>query len=212
MSTLKYPVRLLALALVLCAAAAVSAAPPYDSIALIRMTSPSNGSGGSGVYIGNVDNSAVILTCKHVAEKSGDSCIVQFGGTQYEGIVASVHKTVDCAIILTSIPKGVAPVAFSKLVPTKNTEPYVLAGFPGLDRSRLYYCIGRYQELTDQFLIVQCSPKPGMSGGACFNSNGELCGLVAAVDEKNNLGYCTAGKAFVEYVVGYLTGGPIQGE
>lgn len=209
MSATKRPLSLLTFIFALCIANIVTAAAPYDAVCLVRMTASDNQSGGSGVYVGILDGSAVILTCKHVAEKNGDGAIVTFGKSQYEGIVAAVHPVLDCAVIVCTIPKGVEPASLARELPSPDLEPFVLCGYPGPDRSRLYYQIGKFMELSDQFLTVGCEPIPGMSGGACFNRRGEVTGLVAMYNDRNHTGLCTAGKAFVIWADAYLTGGPI---
>lgn len=210
MSATKRPLSLLTFVFALCIANIVTAAAPYDAVCVVSVRhSKKEASGGSGVYVGNLDNSAVVLTCKHVAERVGDRAILTFGKIQYEGTVAAVHPVLDAAFIVCSIPAGVEPAPFARELPSPDLEPFVLCGYPGPDRSRLYYQIGRYLELNDQFLTVSCEPIPGMSGGACFNRQGEVTGLVAMYNDRNHTGLCTAGKTFVIWADAYLTGGPI---
>jgi hypothetical protein len=158
--------------------------------------------GGSGTLIATDGQHALVLTVAHVAEKVGSRVTCQWGSQKVTGHVAAVHPTADLALLLVNAPAGIKPVPIA--LPTADTDPLYLAGYPGYDRNTLRYQRGNFVDLDDEDLKVDCRPEKGMSGGPAYDKYGRVVGAVSSYEVAGPYGYCGSGKAMIELVQPYF--------
>ncbi len=198
-------IRLLCALSALCVPAASRADHPYDAVCrVVVQKTPRRPVGGSGVLIGVSGGKALILTAAHVAIEPGLPASCDWAGQVTRGRVLRVAPDTDAALLLVARPDGV--YAVSVAMPSKQTGPFVCAGYPGYDRGTLRIQTGEYAGLNRGTLTVTCRPEPGMSGGAVFDRHGRVVGAVSAYDVWQNLGYAGSGPAMLDLVDDYLKG------
>jgi len=184
-------------------ASVACAAHPYDAACkVVVQRTARRVVGGSGVLIAVNDTQALVLTVKHVALTQGKTCTCTWGDQSMSGTVLAVAPDADVALLLVARPVGVRPVPLA--MPSADTGPVVLVGFPGHDRDTMRWQRGEYVELDHNHLTVTCRPEKGMSGGPAFDRYGRVCGTVSAFSKTHELGYCGSGQAMFNLIDDYL--------
>jgi len=195
------------LLLLACAVSPALADHPYDSACLVTVNLGLQGNnGGSGTLIAANEKHGLVLTVKHVAERKGLRAACRWGDVTVKGTVLDVHPTADVALLLVDVPKGVRPVPVAQ--PTKETGPFVLAGYPGYDRNTLRFQVGDFKSIDADTLTVTCRPEPGMSGGPAYDRYGRVVGTVSAYSRIDGL--CGSGTAMQELINKYVSPAPAR--
>lgn len=181
---------------------------PYDSACLVTVNLgvARGNNGGSGTLIAENGKQGLVLTVKHVAERKGLKAACRWGDVTVKGSVLDVHPTADVALLLVELPKGVRPVPVA--LPTKDTGPFVLAGYPGYDRNTLRFQVGDFKSIDSDTLTVTCRPEPGMSGGPAYDRYGRVVGTVSAYSRIDGL--CGSGTAMMELINKYVQPAPAR--
>lgn len=181
------------------------AAHPYDATCRVVVDRTAKRVvGGSGVLIAVNDTQALVLTVKHVALYQGRKATCTWGEQEMTGVVLAVAPDADVALLLVARPVGVRPVPLA--MPTADTGPFVLVGYPGHDRDTMRWQRGEYVELDHNHLTVTCRPEKGMSGGPVFDKYGRVVGTVSAMSKPKQpvRGFCGSGQAMFNLIDDYL--------
>lgn len=191
------------LLLLLCLASPAFGAHPYDATCqVVVQRTAQRVVGGSGVLIAVNETQALVLTVKHVALSKGRQAKCTWAGQTTVGTVLAVAPDADVALLLVARPVGVAPVAIA--MPTADTGPFVLVGFPGYDRETMRWQRGEFVAVDHNHLTVTCRPEKGMSGGPAFDRYGRVVGTVSAYSLTAELGYCGSGPAMFRLIGEYM--------
>ncbi len=178
---------ILSLLLTLCAVSPALAEYPYDAACLVTVHRGGvrGANGGSGTLIAANKTHGLVLTVKHVAERKGLKAACRWGDVTVRGEVLDVHPDADVALLIVDVPKGVRPVPVA--LPTKDTGPFVMAGYPGYDRNTLRFQVGQFKSLDEDTLTITCRPEQGMSGGPTYDRYGRVVGTVSAYSRIDGL-------------------------
>ena len=144
---------------------------------------------GSGVIIAKDGNTYTVLTANHVVKKAGfgDYEIITHDGQKYPMESARTLEKLDLALVRFTSSKNypIAKIADSQTV--KEGATVYNSGFPipssSNSQQRIYFFLisqitarGRGENLGYD-LFLSGSPRPGMSGGAILNDQGEVIGI-----------------------------------
>lgn len=164
---------LLALCLMVCSVA--EGKYPYDSVARVG--------GGSGTLIMKKDGKGVVITNGHVCDNKWVYKVYWPAHKQtLYGKTIMVNHKYDIALLVVEGPKAdPVPIGVSD-------KTNLSAGFPYYDRANLHYQEGKV--LADDIVETKFSNRipPGFSGGASFNSKGQLHAVNKAVNKKAGFG------------------------
>lgn len=134
---------------------------------------------GSATYVARSGNTALLLCCRHVAEKPGNIVKVTWPATGevHEGKVIEVrHDTndyqSDLSFIVTDAPEGIEPVDIGKFDP--DDAPFTCYGYRG---DQFYMSVSRSATANGSLIQLSAPLEHGMSGGPCFNCNHVLVGV-----------------------------------
>jgi S1-C subfamily serine protease len=149
-----------------------------------KLTYPINDDGvcwaGTGTVVKITDNETYILTNNHVAGANQDNVTlyVENGNKRIEAEVIQYHSYVDLSVIKVNVKlKDKTPI--TKISLGKVTEPVYIVGHPL--GNKYIYTEGLVAGFVDISLFIQAPCIFGNSGSGVFNSNGELIGLVYAL-------------------------------
>lgn len=178
---------LLALACIMCCAARGDEFARIRAIAEITTLTESQGSGTLVATNGKV---GLVLTCRHVAEKTGNLVLVRWpaaGNQASTGVVVEVipgkEFNTDGALVMVERPIGVDPVPYARFNP--DDGPHVAMGYRG---GFLRSQTGSAQE-KDGVIYLNQIAVGGMSGGPLFNKRGEISGVVVASNQFVSLSF-----------------------
>ena len=153
---------------------------PYSSVGTVAV--PSLGWYGSGTLIERLpDGRCLVLTNQHVVKEAGRKVKLHFpaAGDTVQGVVVAADARIDAALVLCGPLPDTYPVKVA--LPQKSDYGYVNVGFPSYGREHPEIQAGRLRSVySDAEFTYWARPFPGMSGGATFNSRGELVGVVRA--------------------------------
>lgn len=195
-------IRIAAFFLALLVACPAFARYPYDSACIVSVEHGRRDIGGSGVLIAADKERGLVLTVKHVALRAGNPAVCNWAGQKCKGEVLAVHPTADLGLIIVTCPENVRPVPVA--LPSKDTGPFVLVGFPGYDRQTARYQVGKFVAVDEDTLTVDCAPEKGMSGGPTFDRYGRVTGAVSAYSIRSGFGYVGSGQALTELITPYV--------
>ena len=136
---------------------------------------------GSGILIHSDRNRYIVVTNRHVVKNRQKFHIQTPDNRIHLGTIVTVAPQDDLAI-LEFISDRIYPVAAINLKPLKLNEPLFAAGFP-FNSDRLVVTSGKMlleteKPLKQGYQIGYSNPiQKGMSGGAVFNSLGEVVGI-----------------------------------
>lgn len=134
---------------------------------------------GSGTLVAVNGNTGLILSCRHVAAKEGNSCTVvwpstgeKVDGTVIEVVNATGDYQSDLSFIICKAPDGIDPVPIEKFDPVDG--PFTCLGYRGED---FYVSVSETAEAQGSQIRLSAPLIGGMSGGGCFNCRGHLVGV-----------------------------------
>lgn len=153
---------------------------PYRAICEIR----TGGGQGSGTLIAINEQYGLVLSCRHVCEKEGESVSLTWLSAGKQRGVGTIWKVLDGkdwgtdqALVICPRPEGVAPRPVSKA--DIKQSPFIAAGYrDGYLRTAV---VNSFVSAGNTITI----PKPavgGMSGGPLFDRRGHVVGIVVASD------------------------------
>jgi len=149
---------------------------PYDSVGRTD-------AGGSAVLVEVQGTKGLVVTNAHVLTTQREMKVY------WPAVKATrvckpvfVDKDTDYALMVCDNPP-VEPVKCN--APTRNSV--IVAGFPYYEREHLHWQIGNVTSKTKYEVLYTNLPVPGMSGGAAFDLNGQLVGIVKGHDEKHGI-------------------------
>lgn len=152
--------------------------------ATVRIDGPET---GSGVIIGQRDNTYMVLTNWHVVDGAGQYQVGTYDGQQYAVKEQRQIPGVDLAVVMFATPNEyfIAPVGDSE--PLVEGQRILFAGYPDVqpgesDRWYRFYSNESLVSLppadTDGYALVYSGPVfTGMSGSPIFNEKGQLIGI-----------------------------------
>ena len=138
-------------------------------------------SSGSGLVIEKNNNSYTVVTNRHVANRGDKYQIQTVDNDIYQGRLLTMSSKNDLAILQFTSDR-IYPVAAINLKLLKPNEPLFTAGFP-FNSDRLTVTSGKMlletkKPLKQGYQLGYSNPiEKGMSGGAVFNSLGEVVGI-----------------------------------
>jgi tetratricopeptide (TPR) repeat protein/S1-C subfamily serine protease len=148
----------------------------------VKITSAENG--GSGVIIGNQNNTYLVLTNNHVLRDANDLTIQTHDGATYQAtkITNGIETDDDLALLEFSSNKSYQTATINSAA-TPKVEQGILAVGYAAETGKLVSKEGKIQRIPDQAFkdgyqigyssnIIQ-----GMSGGAILNADGEVIGI-----------------------------------
>lgn len=182
------------------------AAFPYSSVCEILVESGNGYAGGSATLIAVSEDQALLLTCEHVALEAGKEVKINWAslGQLSTGKVLLVGVGQDIAMCICPRPPGLRPVAVKAPV---LGGVIVNAGFPGITGT-LEWQVGTVTEITETEVTYTCRPIPGMSGGATFDSHGNLVGVITHYGWDS--GGSASGSKMIEFVNKFMATTDVQ--
>lgn len=165
-----------------------AAADPYwplRSVCEIRVQHKFSSWTGSGTLVAKRGDVGLVLSCRHVNQTVGENVqTVWHGAGGYESVarVVFVHPPdgessfdTDIALLVTQVPPSLHPVAVAPF--DANSSRWISAGY----RERTLRLSVATSAWRRGNRVFSSSPFiEGMSGGATFNSKGQLVGVVVA--------------------------------
>jgi S1-C subfamily serine protease len=136
---------------------------------------------GTGVIVKMDDNETYILTNNHVAGRDKDDVIlfVENNGRKFPAEVVEYHSKVDAAIIKVN-DKLVHKSAIKGIAEAEIQDPVYIVGNPL--SVKFTYTEGVVANFEGIDILIQAPCIYGNSGSAVVNANGELVGLVYALE------------------------------
>lgn len=165
-----------AILILLLLASSAFAKYPYDSVGRTD-------AGGSAVLVEVKEGKGLIVTNAHVLTTQREMKV--FWPATGETKVCKpvfVNKDADFALMVCDSPK-VKPVKCH--IPTRKSV--IVAGFPYYERAYLHWQLGNIVSKNKYEIRYTHKPVPGMSGGAAFDINGRLVGIVKGHDDKQGI-------------------------
>lgn len=158
---------------------------------------------GSGIIWEITKDSVVIVSNKHLLQEDVEAEVVFWNGLRLRGKVIGLSPQHDVGFLQINLEENIevwnqqevpeeklAEVTVSKRIEsedvwTQNTflgEPVIQLSMPEANAVACYegYVCGKefIENLYDTMLITACYSKAGMSGGAVFNQEGVLLGMI----------------------------------
>lgn len=167
---------------------------PHPAVARIVAPEQSGTALGSGVLVDANRSQGLVLTNWHVVRDSRSSLLVQFAdGYQSAGTVVRWDEAWDLAAVViwkpTAVPVTIAPR------PPAIGDRLTIAGFGrGSYREETGPCTGYLSPgngLAKEFVELQATARQGDSGGAIFNGDRELAGILFGQAEGRTIGSCS---------------------
>lgn len=162
----------------------VLAAYPAASVCELRVQMPGRYEQGSGTLIGVAGDKGLVLTAGHVPESVGRHLRVMWrmaGVEESDGVCVAVTDTnADLALIVCPRPRGLRPVP---IVPfDESKSPWTSMGFRD---SKFWTVDATHCDYKGGRMYLNGTYKHGMSGGPTFDRDGNLVGVVSAIDNAN---------------------------
>lgn len=173
---------------------------------------------GSGVII---SADGYIVTNNHVIEDAEEITVTLKSGKDYKATLVGTDEKTDIAVLKIEA-KDLTPATFGDSDSVAVGESIIVVGNPlgnlgGSVTKGIISAKGREIEVENQtmtLLQIDAAVNPGNSGGALFNLNGELVGVVNAKyssEEVEGLGFAipiNTAKATIEDIIeyGYVKG------
>ncbi len=161
-----------------------------DSVVEIYATLSNGSSAGSGVIVSASDNYVYILTCNHVVENAVSIEVVNTSGDSYNATFVGGLEDQDIAVIKIAKYDGATIASIRSLddAPLQLGETTIIIGNPlgilggsvstgiisGLDRT---VSVNNY---SMNLIQTDAAVNSGNSGGAVFDENGSLIGIINA--------------------------------
>ncbi|HEX2748836.1 MAG TPA: serine protease [Verrucomicrobiales bacterium] len=153
----------------------------YPKIPRRTLSMNTSAASGTGTAVGD---GTLVITCAHVI--NGRKAVsVLSGSKSYECDVLSEDKTSDIAVL--KLKEGKLPAATINTLGAETGETVFTLGFPNpdLQGTEAKLTDGKVSSLSgiknDQSSMQITVPvQPGNSGGALFNMNGEIVGIVTS--------------------------------
>ena len=173
---------------------------------------------GSGVII---SEDGYIVTNNHVIDGANEISVTLKSGKDYKATLVGTDEKTDIAVLKINA-SGLTPATFGDSDSVVVGEQIVVIGNPlgslgGSVTTGIISATGReieVENMTMTLLQIDAAVNPGNSGGALFNLNGELVGVVNAKyssEEVEGLGFAipiNTAKATIEDIIeyGYVKG------
>lgn len=168
---------------------------------------------GSGVII---SEDGYIVTNNHVIENANEITVTLKSGKDYKATLVGTDEKTDIAVLKIDA-KGLTPATFGDSTSVAVGEQIVVIGNPlgslgGSVTTGIISATGReieVENMTMTLLQIDAAVNPGNSGGALFNLNGELIGVVNAKyssEEVEGLGFAipiNTAKKTIEDIIAY---------
>lgn len=177
---------------------------------------------GSGVIVGESQNTYYIITNNHVIEGANDITVTTRSGVKYEAELVATDDSADIAVVTVSSQTELPVAVWGDSDSLKIGEDMIAIGNPlgnlgGTVTKGILSATGRSLAVGNYVMTLlqtDTAINPGNSGGGLFNMRGELVGVVNAKTSDTQIeGICFAIPAnrarsvygdLVEY--GYLRG------
>ena len=173
---------------------------------------------GSGVII---SEDGYIVTNNHVIEDANEITVTLKSGKDYKATLVGTDEKTDIAVLKIDAT-GLTPATFGDSSAVAVGEQIIVIGNPlgslgGSVTTGIISATDReieVENMTMTLLQIDAAVNPGNSGGALFNLNGELVGVVNAKyssEEVEGLGFAipiNTAKATIEDIIeyGYVKG------
>ena len=173
---------------------------------------------GSGVII---SEDGYIVTNNHVIEDANEITVTLKSGKDYKATLVGTDDKTDIAVLKIDA-KGLSPATFGDSSSVAVGEQIIVIGNPlgslgGSVTTGIISATDReieVENMTMTLLQIDAAVNPGNSGGALFNLNGELVGVVNAKyssEEVEGLGFAipiNTAKSTIEDIIeyGYVKG------
>ena len=168
---------------------------------------------GSGVII---SEDGYIVTNNHVIEDANEITVTLKSGKDYKATLVGTDEKTDIAVLKIDA-KDLTPATFGDSTSVAVGEQIVVIGNPlgslgGSVTTGIISATGReieIENMTMTLLQIDAAVNPGNSGGALFNLNGELIGVVNAKyssEEVEGLGFAipiNTAKKTIEDIIAY---------
>lgn len=153
---------------------------PYKAVCRIKL----NGYQGSGTLIRVSGDKALVLSCRHVGQKAGNACTVDWPSTgeSTQGLVVLVVPgnsfDSDLSLIVCERPAGIEPAEVGKF--SEADGPWTAAGYVGSSFYESFTFTA--EEKGTGAIKVEAPYMHGMSGGPEFDGRGKIVGVVVGSD------------------------------
>lgn len=146
---------------------------PYDSVGRVA-------AGGTCTMVEVADGKGLMTTCAHVVATVGETDVYWPAVKQTRKCkTVYVNYDLDIALLVCDNP----PVPAVSVKENKEGSPLIAAGFPYYDRAALHWQPGMVLGSDDTVAWTTNRPVAGMSGGAGFDTEGNLIGIVRLYNE-----------------------------
>jgi WD40 repeat protein len=166
---------------------------------------------GSGFFIGK---SGYLLTSAHVVEDSENIKVIyngrpgkEFVAKQTSAETIRLDEDCDIALLKISTPRAVPFVALADDAPVETGETVIVIGSPGmgneiLNRTMTSGIVSNPDREINGLSYIQTSApvNPGNSGGAMFDSRGQVIGLIELKGRIEGAGFAIPSKSIREFL------------
>jgi len=192
--------------------AASCGAWPYDSVCDIVSNAGEYRDGqtvwpgGSGTYVGRSGGDAIIVSCAHTFESgTSQGAKVEFSsGFRAEAKIVAIDFDKDISILRCKAPTGIKT---PRGVRSARAGDLVAVGYPWYGKKTQHFLKCKPIDWTGSEVNVSAIFHSGYSGGAIFDREGFLCGVILGNRRLNSPDYCgraLSGSALTSFVGKWL--------
>lgn len=144
-----------------------------SSVVMYRSEGPKGGH-GSGVIVGP----ATVITAAHVAGNETTMQVEFDNGEIREGLVTYIDQSLDMAVVAVPVPDAYKPAGLACREPLWGEQVAAVGNPLGMRRVLSVGVVATLERLFSYIVPVDIAVTNGSSGGALFDTEGNVLGLI----------------------------------